>query len=198
VNRTNDVLYDWIIPRLFHSLYDLIEFDHEEDLEVQLVKEPPDGFYTVHVLPELLAEMKASPYAVHADKSFHLDKYCFDSNPEMLFFRENLPNPGVRKIWFTGMLTHGQTDFVVSYIDPDSHALRTYYPDFLLQMDDGSYLIVEIKGDNKIDDPVVQAKSDYASKMAAASGIRYLIVKGSEARQKVGELMKAGTQLPGM
>jgi type III restriction enzyme len=150
------------------------------------------------VLPELLAERKAAPYAANAEKSFHLDKYCFDSNPEMLFFKENLPDPGVKKIWFTGMLTHGQTDFVVSYIDPDSHALRTYYPDFLLQMKDGNYVIVEIKGDNKIDDPVVQAKRDYASKMAAVSGIRYLIVKGCEAQQKVGELLKAETGLQGM
>ena len=198
VNRANDVLYDWIIPRLFHSLYDLEEFENTEKIEVQLVKEPPDGYYTVHVLPELLAERKAAAYSANADKSFHLDKYCFDSHPEMQFFQENLPNPGVSKIWFTGMLTHGQTDFVVSYIDPDSHALRTYYPDFLLQLKDGSYVIVEIKGDNKIDDPVVHAKSDYASKMAAASGIRYLIVKGSEARRKVGDLLMAEARLQGM
>jgi type III restriction enzyme len=116
----------------------------------------------------------------------------------MLFFRENLPDPGVKKIWFTGMLTQGQTDFVVSYIDPDSHALRTYYPDFLLQMKDGSYMIVEIKGDNKIDDPVVLAKRDYATRMAAVNGIRYLIVKGSEAQRKVGELMIAEPRLHGM
>jgi len=28
-------------------------------------------------------------------------------------------------------------------------------PDFLLQKDDGAYVIVEVKGDNMIDDPVV-------------------------------------------
>ena len=41
-----------------------------------------------------------------------------------------------------------------------------------------------------IHDPVVQAKSDYASKMAATNGIRYLIVKGGEAQQKITELMR--------
>ena len=72
VNRANDVLYNRIIPRLFRSLYDMIEFDNEEELEVQLVNEPPDGYYLVHVLPGLLAECKAAPYSTNASKSFHL------------------------------------------------------------------------------------------------------------------------------
>jgi hypothetical protein len=44
------------------------------------------------------------------------------------------------------MLTHGQSDFFVSYIDPEFHALRSYYPDFLIEKEDGRYVIVEVKG----------------------------------------------------
>lgn len=36
--------------------------------------------------------------------------------------------------------------------------MRKYYPDFLALMEDGSYQLIEVKGDNKIDDEVVLAK----------------------------------------
>ena len=79
------------------------------------------------------------------------------------------------------MLTHGQSDFFIQYIDPDSHAIRSYYPDFLFQKDDNTYVIVEVKGDNKIDDPVVQAKKEFAERMAKDNQMTYRIIKGSEA-----------------
>lgn len=79
------------------------------------------------------------------------------------------------------MLTHGQSEFYIQYIDPESHALRSYYPDFLIEQEDGSYLILEVKGDNKIDDPVVQAKKDFAQQMAVVNGMRYEMIKGTDA-----------------
>ncbi len=42
-----------------------------------------------------------------------------------------------------------------SFIDPESNTVRSYYTDFLVQKEDGTYVIVEVKGDNKIEDPVV-------------------------------------------
>jgi hypothetical protein len=83
------------------------------------------------------------------------------------------------------MLTAGQTEFNVHYIDPNSNALRTYYPDFLLELDDGTYLIVEIKGDHMIDDPVTQAKKSYAERMAEASRMRYRLIPGSQAGRRI-------------
>ena len=47
------------------------------------------------------------------------------------------------------------------------------------------YVIIEVKGDNKIDDAVVKAKADYASQLAAASGMTYQIIKGSEASKGI-------------
>ncbi|MBA3073515.1 MAG: hypothetical protein FP831_07960, partial [Anaerolineae bacterium] len=65
----------------------------------------------------------------------------------------------------------------------ESHTVRSYYPDFLVQKEDGGYVIVEVKGDNKIDDPVVLAKKEFAEQMAVASGMTYKIIKGSDAAQ---------------
>ena len=46
-------------------------------------------------------------------------------------------------------------------------------------MADGSYQLIEVKGDNKIDDTVVKAKQAAAEEMAVASGVRYLMYAGS-------------------
>jgi hypothetical protein len=79
------------------------------------------------------------------------------------------------------MLTHGQSEFFIQYIDPESHTIRSYYPDFLMQKTDDSYVIVEVKGDNMIDDPVVMAKQAFAEQLAEASKISYQMIKGSDA-----------------
>jgi hypothetical protein len=42
-------------------------------------------------------------------------------------------------------------------------------------------VIVEVKGDNKIDDPVVQAKKEFAEQMAKDNQMTYRMIKGSEA-----------------
>jgi len=51
----------------------------------------------------------------------------------------------VKGLYFTGML-RGQSGFYIQYIDPDTHAARSYCPDFLFQENDGVYVIVEAKG----------------------------------------------------
>lgn len=93
----------------------------------------------------------------------------------------------VKQIYFTGMLTHGQSDFFVQYIDPESRTVRSYYPDFIFLREgpDGTekYVIVEVKGDHQVDDAVVQAKKDFAQQIAAASGMEYQIIKSTDADQ---------------
>ena len=46
-------------------------------------------------------------------------------------------------------------------------------------MAEGSYQLIEVLGDNKIDDSVVKAKKAAAEEMAVASGVRYLMYAGS-------------------
>lgn len=181
VNEFNELLYDHIIPRLFNALYEVDEREEVEEYEVDLVKIPPEGYYEVSADEEMVVRQSAVEPPALAGKSFHLDPYCFDSTPERVLFWSLLREGRVHKLYFTGMLTHGQSDFFVQYIDPESHTVRSYYPDFLVQREDGSYLIVEVKGDNKIDDPVVQAKKEFAEQMAIASGMTYGIIKGSDA-----------------
>ncbi len=186
VNEHNEILYDWIIPKLFGELYTIEEYSKVEPIEIELVKEPKDGdCYRVKAKKELTASLTDAAYSGFKDKSFHLDNYCFDSNPESRIFWTLLQDEKIEKVWFTGMFTHGQSDFVINYIDPELHTVRSYYPDFLVKLksSDGTdeYLILEVKGDNMIDDSVVKAKSEYATQLAGASGMKYRIIKGSEA-----------------
>ncbi|RIZ68544.1 MAG: type III restriction endonuclease [Methylococcales bacterium] len=185
VNKFNELLYDHIIPRLFSEFYSLKEYKSEEDYTVELVKAPDaeDGCYRVTAKEDLIADVKAADYREFKAKSFHLDHYCFDSTPEKDFFWKCLHDGSVDKVWFTGMLTHGQSEFSIAYIDPISNTLRHYYPDFLVRKKDGTHLIVEIKGDNKVDDAVVKAKQDFATQLATGSGFTYRMIKGSEAKQ---------------
>ena len=97
-------------------------------------------------------------------RSFNLSGYGFDSGSEKDFFVRNLlQNNQIKHIWFTGMLTNGQSDFYVHYIDPELHTLRSYYPDFLVELSDGQFYIVEIKGENLIDKASTNAKAQYAN-----------------------------------
>ena len=86
----------------------------------------------------------------------------------------------IKEIYFTGMLTHGQSDFCIQYIDPETHTVRSYYHDFLMKTDDDVWEIIEIKGDNKIDDSVVNAKKIYATEVAIASNMKYEMIKSSD------------------
>lgn len=185
-NEFNELLYDEIIPRLFRQLYDLDESQQTEEHEVDLIKLPPNGHYEVTAARDKIVRM--GDRAIKDDeraKSFHLDTYCFDSGSESQLFWDLLREDRVKKIYFTGMLTHGQSDFFIQYIDPDSHTVRSYYPDFLFQREepDGTlkYVIVEVKADNQIEDAVVQAKKDFAQQIAVASGMEYRMLKSSDA-----------------
>ena len=180
VNEHNELLYDWIVPCLFEAMYEIMEFEHKEEEEVTLVNDPPEGFYRMKAHPELLVSHTHNKVGVRVEKSFHLDHYCFDSRPENDLFWRLLEQKEVQKVWFTGMLTHGQSDLRIHYIDPESFTVRSYYPDFLVQKLDDTYLMIEVKGDNMVDDRVVQAKAQYADQLATASQMHYTMVKGSE------------------
>lgn len=182
VNEYNELLYDEIIPKLFHEIYEIEEFDKADEIEVQLVKDPVEGYYSVKYKNDLIASLDSAEFAQWKDKSFNVDNYCFDSAPEYEMFINLLQDRRLHKVWFTGMLTHGQTEFLINYIDPISGGVRSYYPDFLVQKNDGSYVIIEVKGDNMIDDEVVLAKKAYANQIANASNMEYMIIKGTEAR----------------
>jgi len=179
INLYNEILYDYLIPRLFEYFYEINDYQKEENEVISLVREPEQGYYSRDGKPGLVAECKSSDYKTYKDKSFHVDCYCFDSAPEKKYFDLTLKDSQTSKIWFTGMFKHGESEFFVQYIDPDSHMLRSYYPDFLIQKSDNSYDIVEIKADNMIHDPVVVAKKDAAAKLATVNKMDYIVIKSS-------------------
>lgn len=154
-------------------------FDHKESEDVLLVREPPTGVYTVHA--EENKVVRLADRGKDKERSFHLDHYCFDSNSERTFFEAILgARKLVKKVYFTGMLTHGQTDFFIDYVDPGSGAPRHYYPDFLVQLTTGEWIVFEVKADNEIESVIVQAKERFARELADASHMAYRFVPSSQ------------------
>ena len=60
-----------------------------------------------------------------------------------------------------------------------SHVVRNYYPDFFVKRNDDTIELIEVKGDNKIDDATVRAKAAAAREIADASNIEYGIIAGN-------------------
>src|SRR3546814_16300247 len=90
--------------------------------EVDLIQIPPKGYYGVTATKDKIVRMNdANIKDEERAKSFHLDTYCFHSGSENWLFWDLLREQRVKKIYFTGMLTHGQSDFFIQYITPDSH-----------------------------------------------------------------------------
>lgn len=181
VNRHNEILDDVIIPTIFHALYEVKGTQKSEDVDVVLLREPKvAGYYKFSAFPELVItkdEKYLTPNEVA--KSFHADTYCFDSKPERECFLQYISSQKVKEIYFTGMFTSNQGDLSVQYYDPESKRVRQYYPDFIALMEDGSYQLIEVKGDNMIDNSVVRAKKAAAEEMSLASGMKYLMYPGS-------------------
>lgn len=181
VNRYNAVLDDYIIPAVFHALFDVTSVLRTEDKELVLLREPEDaGYYEFSAKDDLVLTDRYPGFTPEQiKKSFHADTYCFDSAPEKECFMQYITSAKVQEVYFTGMFTSNQGDLSVHYYDPESGRIRQYYPDFLAKMADGSYQLIEVKGDNKIDDVVVKAKQAAAEEMAVASGVQYLMYAGS-------------------
>lgn len=182
VNRHNEVLYDIIIPVIFHTLFDITANLKTATKEVVLLRKPKNSDYYEFSAKDDLVITNHYPGFTPEQirKSFHADTYCFDSLPEKECFMQYIKSEKVKEIYFTGMFTSNQGDLSVHYYDPESGRIRQYYPDFLARMADGSYQLIEVKGDNKIDDAIVKAKQSAAEEMAVASGIKYLMYAGSQ------------------
>ena len=181
VNTYNAVLFDIIIPAVFHALFDVTAELKTADRELILLREPKDaGYYEFSANDDLVITNRYPGFTpAEIAKSFHADTYCFDSKPEKECFMQYITSGKVEEVYFTGMFTSNQGDLSVYYFDPESGRIRQYYPDFLARMTNGSYRLIEVKGDDKIDDAIVMAKKTAAEEISIASGIEYIMYPGS-------------------
>lgn len=188
VNMYNEILYAEIIPKLFNYLFKIEKEIETIEEEIELIKQPktkPGEVASYKFKPkENLVVRDTDVEESLKEKSFHVDTYCFDSIPEKELFWELLRNNKIKEVYFTGMFTGGQSDFYIQYVDPDSHTVRSYYPDFICQSEEGVWDIIEVKGDNMIDDIVVQAKKEYAEEMARENKWTYTMIKSSDIMNK--------------
>lgn len=192
VSKYNEVLTDIIIPTIFNTLYEVKRSVITEDREVDLLRLPEGKEYYEFLADENLVALqneaqftKKDKAGIAAkDKSFHTDTYCFDSKPEKECFLQYVFSDRVKEVYFTGMFTSKYNGLLIQYIDPETNAIRSYYPDFITTLDDGTIQIIEVKGDNMIDDKVVGAKALAAEEMAAESKMQYILIPSTRVMQE--------------
>jgi ABC-type oligopeptide transport system substrate-binding subunit len=95
-----------------------------------------------------------------ADKfAFHYTPYNFDSAPEKNFFENllellKLTPADVDDVYFTGALTDPKkTDFFIEYRGKDNK-MHNYIPDFIIRLNNGKCLIIEVKREKERDDEI--------------------------------------------
>ncbi len=185
VNLSNDILYEVVIPAVFRALFEIKSFEDRVDEQIELVKGYNGGSNRVpsfqfRAKPHLVASRDFPKYGGLRDRTFHLDHYCFDSQPELDFFEKVLGLNAGDRIYFTGMLVHGQSGFRVNYIHPESHTVCNYYPDFLIIREDGTTHLVEVKSVWKSNDPVVIAKKEAAQLLAEGNRFYYTLITSED------------------
>lgn len=179
-SRYEQLIDDLLVPMIFEHLYSVEYSQTVEPVEMSLLKKPRNAeYYMFFANPELVVHSDDAEFMDFAKKSFHADTYCFASNPEKELFHQYIYCDDIEEVFFTGMFTGGQSEFAIQYIDPDSYRIRSYYPDFYVKRKDGSVEVIEVKGDNKIDDRTVIAKAESAKDIANASNIEYAIIAGN-------------------
>lgn len=184
VSKYNDFLYDVIVSTIFHTLFEVKCEVLSEEKEVDLLQIPEGrDSYEFLARPDLVAMESDAQFAkedengqAYKEKSFHTDTYCFDSKPERECFLQYIFSDKVKEVYFTGMFTSKYNGLAIQYIDPETNAIRSYYPDLITTLNDGTIRIIEVKGDNKIDDRVVQAKAFAAMEMATESKMEYQMI----------------------
>ncbi len=131
------------------------------------------------------------------DFGFHYSPYNFDSNPEQDFFRRMLDsleeNPAdVEDIYFTGAMDDPEkTDFLFEYQDKMGKS-HNYAPDFLIRKKDGKMLIVEVKGEDRLDDEKTLRKKAALRELEGVNekNVKYEIISADRDRISFNDLKR--------
>lgn len=183
VSNYSDIINDVLVYKIFNTLYEVKREIKTKEEDVILLKKPIDkDAYEYIGDPDLviLENDNITEVKNNKQKSFHADTYIFDSKPERLFFLKALKSKNVAECYFTGMFTNEKTGFSIPYIDKETNTLRNYYPDFVMKLFDGSYLIVEVKADFQVDDQVVKSKASATKEIMADNIMKYEIIPSSK------------------
>ena len=105
-----------------------------------------------------LENIKKSPYSME----------FYDSSWELEYMKELEDDESIAK-WTKN---HG---IRISYFTEESK-FRTYNPDFLVEMIDGTIEIVEMKGEHLLKNPDTKKKMEFAKKWCESRGMKYRII----------------------
>jgi hypothetical protein len=194
VNRENRLLHDVIIPKVQRALFEYEEESGSSQEELDLAANFPI---------ERHLSQDQEPLVMRPDggreRSYHLDHYIFDSREERRLFEMLLTHERVEEIYFTGGVTDpAHNEFYVEYYDDLAGRWRRYFPDFYLKLADDGWMVVEVKRQDQVEHPNVQAK-DAAARYVfeTLNGILYHVKPDDQIRRgEVHDLFQRGAPAP--
>lgn len=113
-SQYNETLYDEVMPSVFNHLYDVKEKTETHSKIVPLIKyrKGTDHFVIIST-KNLTVEINDPLVRNFSAKSFHTDRYCFDSEPEKKLFMDLIESDFVKEGCFTGMFTGSENGLSV-------------------------------------------------------------------------------------
>lgn len=113
-SQYNETLYDEVMPSVFNHLYDVKEKTETHSKIVPLIKyrKGTDHFVIIST-KNLTVEINDPLVRNFSAKSFHTDRYCFDSEPERKLFMDLIESDFVKEGCFTGMFTGSENGLSV-------------------------------------------------------------------------------------
>jgi type III restriction enzyme len=194
VNRENALLHDVVIPRIQDALFEYEVESGSTEEEVGLAR----NFPIERRISEDQEGLVMTPDGGR-DRSYHLDHYIFDSGEERRLFEMLLTHERVEEIYFTGGVTDpAHNEFYVEYYDEQAGRWRRYFPDFFLKLADDGWMVIEVKREDQIEHPNVQAKDDAAREVfEALNGILYHVKPDDEIRRgEIHDIFRRTNSLP--
>jgi hypothetical protein len=102
-------------------------------------------------------------YSDYENKIIHLD-----SKWELKFIENCKLNPNIKSVL--------REPIMIWYYDSTTSKMRRYFPDFLVEYNNGKKELIEIKPNYLLTDPIVKAKESYSIKYCSENNLSYKFI----------------------
>lgn len=107
--------------------------------------------------------IKESVFSQYENKIIILDSWW-----EVKFFNDCINNPSIKSVL--------REPITIKYIKPTDGEWHSYFPDFLVEYNNGKKELIEIKPNYLLTDPIVKAKESYSIKYCSENNLSYKFI----------------------
>lgn len=95
----------------------------------------------------------------HSDRNYKTGKYFSTKTNKCLYYASSYEKQAFEKLERDeNILSYDRATVAIKYVRPDDHRFHRYVPDILVEMKDGSRMLIEIKPTSMLEDEIIKAK----------------------------------------